>query len=130
MTNPKHAEAGSAFPPQDDAKIDDYTAVGQEEPPIAPYVHDTSENSRKRSAPTELNVNSGEEDAPAKKRRPASGTKSIPPPKKLNNEQWDQMFQKLVEYKEKHGVRFETLHSDFVMPLLTQQTLLSEYRTV
>lgn len=29
--------------------------------------------------------------------------KSIPPPKKLNNEQWDAMFERLVEYKTEHG---------------------------
>jgi hypothetical protein len=31
--------------------------------------------------------------------------KSTPPPKKLNNEQWDLMFDRLVKYKEDHGVR-------------------------
>ena len=36
----------------------------------------------------------------AKRRR-----KSTPPPKKLNNEQWDLMFDRLVKYKEDHGVR-------------------------
>jgi hypothetical protein len=36
----------------------------------------------------------------AKRRR-----KSTPPPKKLNNEQWDLMFDRLVKYKEEHGVR-------------------------
>jgi hypothetical protein len=115
MTNPKHAEAGSASPPQDDAVMDDYAAVGQEEAPIVPNVPDTYDNSRKRSAPTELNGNSGEEDEPAKKRRHASGKKINPPPKKLNNEQWDLMFQRLLEYKEKHGVRFETSHSGCVL---------------
>jgi hypothetical protein len=107
MTNPKHDEAGSTFPPQDDAEIDHYTAMSQKESPIAPYVPDTSKNSRKRSSPTELH-DSGEEDEPAKKRRLSPGKRSIPPPKKLNNEQWDQMFQRLVGYKERHGVRFAT----------------------
>jgi hypothetical protein len=109
--------------------MDRHAAVSQEEPPIAPHVPNTSENSRKRSAPTELD-DIGEEEESAKKRRLSSGKKNIPPPKKLNNEQWDQMFQRLVEYKERHGVSFATSHADFVVPLLTQRTLLSPYRTV
>jgi hypothetical protein len=122
MTSPKHAEAGSTFPPQDDA-------VSKKEPPTAPYVPDTSEHSRKRRSPTELH-DSDEEDQSPKKRCLSPGKKSIPP-KKLNvdNEKWDQMFQRLVEYEKKHGVRFATLHTDFVMPLLSQQALLSAYST-
>ena len=38
-------------------------------------------------------------DEEARKRR-----KTIAPPKKLNNEQWDHMFERLVKYKQQHGV--------------------------
>jgi hypothetical protein len=43
----------------------------------------------------------------AKRKRvdvPRKRNPSFPPPKKLNQEQWDQMFDRLLEYKDHHGV--------------------------
>jgi hypothetical protein len=53
----------------------------------------------------------------AKRRR-----KSTPPPKKLNNEQWDLMFDRLVKYKEDHGVR-----RDFAVKCMQSSIVFLEF---
>lgn len=106
MTHPKYAEAGSASLPPGYAIPDD-APLGEQES-LSAHDHDTHDNSHKRNALTELKYKDEDEDEPTKRRRLSSGKKSNAPPKKLNNEQWDHMFQRLVEYKAKHGVRFDT----------------------
>ena len=59
--------------------------------------------SRKRLAfdefPDEYDDDDDDDEESAKRRR-----KNAPPPKKLNEDQWAEMFARLIRYKEEHGV--------------------------